>query len=144
MEWVEPVPRLAPLVVVLQHPLEALDIGLLNQGRKLSLVFGVGDAELVRVVPGLPSFLPEPNLVISRSDRRFTVLLGVALILDRGMNLSFFAAVYSFQLLSEVGLLKFSDVAEENVDVLQQQFAIMGQVPFKTWQNTPVDRDYSV
>ena len=144
MEWVEPVPRFAPLVVVLQHPLEALDIGLLNQGRKFSLVFGVGDAELVRVVPGLPSFLSEPNLVISRGDRHFTILFGVALILYLGMDLSFFAAIHAFQLLSKVGLLKFSDVAEENVDVLQQQFSIMGQVPFKARQNTPVDRNYSI
>lgn len=141
MEWIEPVPRLTPLVIVLQHPLKAFDIGVLNQGRKLSLIFGVGDAELVRVVPGLPSFLPEPYLVISRGDRHLTILFSVALTLDLSMDLSFFAAVYAFQLLSEVGFFEFSDVAEENVDVLQQKFAIMSQVTFKTRQNTPVDRD---
>lgn len=76
--------------------------------------------ELVRVVPRFPTFFPESNLVLCRScygQLVVTVAVDVAELVC--VNLSLLFAVYALQLLGEVGLFQFSDVAEENIDVFQ-------------------------
>ena len=89
MEWIEPVPALAALIIVRHDPLEALDVGLSNPDLKLSLVLRRVHVELVSVVAILVTFLAELYFVDILGDlgiiRRMSDTLDLSL--DRFIDL---------------------------------------------------------
>ena len=74
MVWVVPIPRLAPIIIVLKHPFKTLNIGLSDIPCELLDLTLSNNMEFLPIVPLLPPLLCQFDLILIRLDHFLALL----------------------------------------------------------------------